>query len=137
MYDSTTNRVERISHSSVKSLLSELPGDNSILVVEIDGKSIQSWHDYISVIQEKFEFPTPCYNNMDRYNDWMRDLDWLNKEGFQLVIYNFSSFMQGDPELKQKIITRFSDTILPFWQEEIKHVVVGGKPKSFMVYLVD
>lgn len=134
--DAILNRVERISRSDVEPIISQSVGDDRIYVVEIDGTRIQSWHDYISVIQEEFRFPT-LYDNMDGYNDWMRDLDWLNKDGFLLMIHNFSKFMTNMPNLRDKIIGGFSNTILPFWKEEIKHVVVGGEPKSFMVYLVD
>jgi len=38
---------------------------------------------------------------------------------------------------KNNLINGYKETILPFWEEEVERVVVGGTPKSFKVYLVD
>lgn len=39
---------------------------------------------------------------------------------------------------KKKIIFEsFYDTIIPFWTEEVEHVVVEGKTKIFDVFVVD
>ncbi|MNP65100.1 hypothetical protein D3C76_1606630 [compost metagenome] len=78
-----------------------------------------------------------CDDSIDRYLDWIRDLDWLDSEGYVLIIKNYSSFMKADPNMKKQMISLFVDTILPYWEEEVKHVMVDGQPKRFMVYLVD
>lgn len=49
---------------------------------------------------------------------------------------HIDKFFQHEPELKNEIILDFKEIILPFWQEEVVDIVVGGKEKSFMVYLV-
>ena len=67
----------------------------------------------------------------------MTDLEWLNKEKYVLMIYHFDQFMQEDAVLKKNLITYFKEDILPFWEEEVTHTVVGAYPKSFNVYLVD
>ncbi|KQL34056.1 hypothetical protein AN960_20570 [Bacillus sp. FJAT-25509] len=74
---------------------------------------------------------------MDRYLDWIRDLDWIEKDSFAIVIYNYNDFLNTELELKDIIINTFKDTILPFWEEEVERVVVEGKAKSFKVYLVE
>jgi hypothetical protein len=38
---------------------------------------------------------------------------------------------------KADFIDHFKDFILPFWEDEVTRVFVGGKAKSFNVYLVD
>jgi hypothetical protein len=53
------------------------------------------------------------------------------------MIYDFEFFLREGPQLKESIIADFRDQILPFWEEEVIHVVVEGEPKSFNVYLVD
>ncbi|MDI7743145.1 barstar family protein [Lysinibacillus fusiformis] len=108
-----------------------------ILFIELEGANIQSWEDYISEIEHKFKFPSSCTDSIDRYLDWMRDLDWLEKEKYILVINNYKYFLKDSKELKNDIIRDFKETILPFWQTEVKDVIVDGKPKTFMVYLVE
>jgi hypothetical protein len=74
---------------------------------------------------------------MDGYLDWMRDLGWLNKESYTLIINEYNLFMKNNIDLKNKIISHFRHVILPFWKDEVEEVVVGGKGKCFTLYLVD
>ncbi|GAB1530034.1 MULTISPECIES: barstar family protein [Brevibacillus] len=137
MDEITNNKVLETNREKIESLKVELATTEGFHIVEMSGANIQSWKDYISEIQMKFKFPTSCLDSMDRYLDWIRDLDWLDKDGYVLIIYGYSDFLKDDPRLKKEIITDFTDVILPFWQEEVKEVVVEGKAKSFMVYLVE
>jgi predicted SnoaL-like aldol condensation-catalyzing enzyme len=113
-----------------------IPKEDSLYIAEINGNDIQNLQDYLNTINELFKFPIPT-RGLDGYLDWMRDLDWLHKEGYVLIINYFSFFLKDDPSLKSKIVSTFVDTILPFWQDEVTKVVVEGKAKSFIVYLVD
>lgn len=106
-------------------------------VVELHGKLIQSWEDYISKIEEFFELPTQWVNNIDSYLDWMRDLEWLGKDSYALIIYGHESFLEENLLLRDIIMEDFRDVILPWWQEEVEKCVVDGKTKPFNVYLVD
>lgn len=130
------NKVQEVSPEEIAIIKGELIGSPEILLVELNGSEIQSWEDYVSEIQQNFRFPTSCFDSVDRYLDWMRDLSWIEKEKYILVIHHFDTFLQHKPELKNEIVLDFKDTILPFWQEEVVEVVVDGKAKSFIVYLV-
>lgn len=132
-----SNKVQKVNSQDVEFIKEKLDSNDRVYVVEVSGSNIQSWEDYISEIQSKFLFPTSCVDNIDGYLDWMRDLDWLNKEEIVLIINDFSIFLKDDPKLKNEIISDFVDIILPFWQDEVKKVVVEGKAKPFIVYLVD
>jgi len=129
------NKIFKASQPEVEVILKNVNSD--IHVVEIDGRKIQSWQDYISEIETKMKFPTTCIDSIDRYLDWITDLTWLEKKGYILIIYNFTEFIKNDLSLKSELIEDFKRTILPFWQEEIKEVVVNGEPQRFNVYLVD
>jgi hypothetical protein len=137
MRQTFSNTVLTINSKDIESIKEKLEVNDKIFVVELDGTNIQSWRKYISEIQSKFRFPTPCFDSYDRYLDWMRDLEWLNKDEFVLIINYFSVFLKDDPELRNQIISDFVEVILPFCQDEIKKVVVEGKAKPFVVYLVD
>ncbi|BBI33836.1 barstar family protein [Cohnella abietis] len=130
------NKVLETNIANIYSIKSDLL-NNKYHIAEISGAYIQTWEEYVTEIQSKFIFPTACIDSMDRYLDWIRDLDWLGKDGYALIIYDFSEFLKNAPKLKQEIVADFTDIILPFWQEEVEEVVVGAKAKAFMVYLVD
>ncbi|MBS4751181.1 hypothetical protein KG091_08970, partial [Carnobacteriaceae bacterium zg-ZUI78] len=65
------------------------------------------------------------------------------------VIKNFRKFMvetksdrehANDSEYirdKEYIMWNFEEVILPFWEEEIEQIVVGGEKRVFNVYCVD
>ncbi|XRG79820.1 barstar family protein [Rossellomorea sp. GAMAL-10_SWC] len=131
------NKIYKITSSEISQIKKEMIHDPSLFLVEMDGEKIHTWEEYIVQIERKFEFPTTCIDSMDRYLDWIRDLDWIEKDSFVIVIYNYNDFFSSELELKNKIINGFKDTILPFWEEEVERVVVEGKAKSFKVYLVE
>lgn len=106
-------------------------------VVEIDGKSVGSWEDYITKIEKAFDFPTSCLDTVDGYLDWIRDLSWIGKESYKLVIHDYNYFLAKEPKLKASIMNDFNEIILPFWQDEVQSTVIGGEPNSFDVYLVE
>ncbi|WP_289142938.1 hypothetical protein [uncultured Brevibacillus sp.] len=130
------NKVEVVNIEDIKAIKKNVTSDAKIFLAEVNGSTIHSWEDFISEMQDKFKFPTPCFDSVDRYLDWMRDLGWLEYEKYILVINDSKLFLQGKPELKNEIFSDFKNIILPFWQEEVEEVIVGGKAKSFMVYLV-
>jgi len=130
------NKVYEVSPEDFAKLKLEFIDNQEIFLVELSGSEIQSWDDYVTMMQTNFRFPTTCNDSVDRYLDWMRDLSWIEKEKFILVIHQFDRFLQNMPELKSEIISDFIDIILPFWQEEVSQVIVGGRAKNFLVYLV-
>jgi hypothetical protein len=131
------NRLVNVDQNEIYELKHNISKDK-IHMVELDGKCIHSWIDYISEMQTKFKFPTSCMDSFDRYLDWITDLHWLgDKEQFILIIHNYNEFIKDDPLMKKNIITTLEDHVLPFWEVEVEHVVVGGRRKSFMVYLVE
>jgi hypothetical protein len=129
------NRIVEISNDESETIIQEIRSNSKVFVVEIDGNKIASWNDYVSEIQDKFNFPTPCNDSVDRYLDWIRDLQWIEEDDIAIIINNYDEFLNKDPKLKNEIISDFNDVILPFWQEEVMEVVVEGQPKRFMLYL--
>ncbi|PGL72719.1 barstar family protein [Bacillus sp. AFS055030] len=139
------NKIYKITTQEISEIKEEMTHDHSLFLVELDGKKIQTWEDYIIEVEKKFKFPRSCEYMWDRYLDWIRDLTWFEEdeyednkiEKFALIIYNFNKFSRKNDSLKRKIIDQFNRLILPFWEEEVERVVVEGKAKSFKVYLVE
>ncbi len=83
------------------------------------------------------DFPVEKRESIDAYEDWIMDLEWLQKDGYTVIIYNNEYFMNEDPYYKSIIMDGFISDILPWWQEDIKYFSGGLEPKPFNVYLVD
>lgn len=131
------NTILFINKETLEKLKEQYHDRYTTHVVELKGEEIHNWSDYITEVQSKFEFPSDCLDSVDRYLDWIRDLSWLKKDEYVLIINNYSMFMKNNDHLRNQIIEDFTDLILPFWEEEVKQVVVKGKAKPFMIYLVD
>ena len=139
------NKIYNISQSEIAKLKDQMISDTSLFLVEIDGEKIQTWKEYITEVETKFEFPRSCEFMGDRYLDWITDLTWFEEgkykenkiDKFAIIIFKYSEFCVNKLSTKVEIIEDFYETILPFWEEEVQRVVVGGKPKSFNLYLVD
>jgi len=105
-------------------------------LAEIHGQEIQSWDEYLDKIEVAFQFPSKWRVNLHGYVDWMKDLDWLGKESYILIIHDYSSFLLQDLECKELVMEIFNDEILPWWQKDVALYVAGWKPKRFNIYLV-
>jgi hypothetical protein len=134
-------KIEFVSLNEILDIKKKIEKDNSLFLAEINkNNDVQLLQDYLDGMKDLFQFPFRneiSYNlSLDGYYDWMRDLDWLDKDGYILVIYNYNDFLNGDLEAKRKVIYGVIDTILPFWKEEVLRTVVEGIAKTFIVYLV-
>jgi hypothetical protein len=109
----------------------------SIFVAEIEGKKIKTEEDYFREVWLAFDFPPALRPSWAGHDDWIRDLDWLNADGYLFFVYDFPQFLRNDHDSKAFFAKHFQDFILPFWEDEVTRVVVGGKAKSFNVYLVE
>lgn len=129
------NKIYYISWSEIDGVRDRYQKDKSYFIAELNGRSIKTLHDYFEAINKLFKFPIPSFG-FDGYLDWMRDLSWLGKDGYALLITSFNTFLIKDFVSKNKITMYFEKAILPFWQKEVEKVVVDGKAKPFIVYLV-
>jgi hypothetical protein len=128
--------IHHISNEEFDLIYRGFSDDMSVWVGEIDGRIVDSWKDYARQVSRAFRFPTPCENSIDAYLDWIRDLDWLEKDGYILVIRDFGMLLRNDPKLKKEIIDDFLDVVLPWWEGDVEKYSVGGKAKCFSVYLI-
>ena len=131
------NAIINLNIAEAEKIKQEMNKNTSFFLVELNGIDIQSWEEYISTIEEKMKFPSSCIDSIDRYLDWIRDLSWLEKDGYTIIIYDSDRFLSEDQRTKNIVLESFEDTVLPWWQEEVKQYMVGGKAKPFNVYLVE
>ena len=105
------------------------------IILELDGKNMQTKEQFFLEVEKGFSFPRPCEGSLDRFLDWMCDLDWIRSDKIYLIIKNAAFFLENDKQFKEVIFKCFEEDILPFWEKEVETVIVGGKPKVFNVYL--
>ena len=130
------NKIYHVSHADFKKIKEGFAEDETLFVAEIDGREIKNLQDYFNKISYICDFPT-ISKSFGSYGDWLGDLDWLGKDGYAVIIYNYSEFMKNDLQSKNHVIESFNDLILPWWETEVEKCVVAGKAKPFNVYLVD
>lgn len=128
------NRIYHINKKQVKEYLPHQDDTNK--VIHIDFKNIKSWKEYAEVMEKELDFPRPVDGSPNRFLDWIRDLTWYNYVRYDIFIYHFSNLSTKNFESAYEIYREFQETILPFWEHEVVHTVVEGKPKKFNVYFV-
>lgn len=131
-----TNKIICASAKEVRNIKSKLEQKGECFIVEIEGGKCLRLTDYLSAMSNLLQFPIKA-KGLDGYNDWMRDLSWLSKEQIIIIITEFSKFLQKDVSYKKMIIEDFNEIILPWWESEVVHCVIGGKTKKMSVYLVE
>jgi hypothetical protein len=138
------NRVLRVSEAEIGEIMKSVDDDTFVVNIR-GGGSIQSWMEFAEKMKVQFDFPRGYWDfviedaglGLMRYYDWMTDLYWVKENKIIVTIHQYSAFMMNNLALKKEILTMFKDDILPFWEEEVVHVVVEGQPRSFMLYLTD
>jgi len=130
------NKIYHLSSAEMKERKKSLEIDESLFLIEIDGKTIHTRAEYLAIVSKLCRFPiSSC--NFDSYEDWMTDLSWLKKDAYAIIIYNFSHFLDQDTESKGFVMEGFSELLLPWWEGDVEKHVVDGKAKPFNVYLVE
>lgn len=129
------NRIIYTSDKEITEVSERLKQDDKTYVVEIEGKKCSYLPDYLNLISNLFQFPIKA-KGLDGYNDWMRDLSWINKKQIVIIIYNFQQFLQKDISSKTAILEDFNEIILPWWESEVVDCVVGGEIRRMLVYLI-
>lgn len=105
-----------------------------IYYVELDGNRIQTEEELLNNLKVLFDMPD--VHNWDAVYDWLGDLSWLNYESYLLIITNYSKLLGDNLASKQIFLDILKDTV-EWWDGDVEKYVVGGKKKSFNVYLVD
>lgn len=133
---SVRNEARRISGEECGRLLASIDHSSTFVVV-IEGSRYRDWEGFADDIAEIFDFPMRDQRNPDAFLDWIRDLDWLNKDAYALFILDFPRFMEDNPRDKKWTVGLFTSWILPFWERGVEQCVVEGRAKPFDLYLVD
>lgn len=103
-------------------------------IVEIPGNEIHNEKEFLTFMEQSFKLPDSA--GWDSYADWMTDLDWIASRHICIVINDYKRFLEFDTKSKKVAMSIFKADILPFWEREVLDTMVGGKTKSFMVYMV-
>lgn len=132
------NRMITTTENEFQKEFKEISSEYNVHKIEIDGSKIQTWEDYIKIIEKDFQFPTTCIDNIDRYLDWIRDLTWFDdNDAFIILIRNSKQFFINNRKLRDITLGDLQDGVLPFWESEVEKYVVGGKRRLFRVYLIE
>ncbi|SKA15563.1 hypothetical protein SAMN02745116_02613 [Pilibacter termitis] len=132
------NRIHKITLEEVSKIERQAKSEHGY-IVKIDGKELATYNQYMLILAEKFVFKQDVENNVDAFLDWMRDFNNLQSKGylsFNLIIFNWRLIFKGDKKIQEELIDDL-EFIIDFWENEVEHVVVGGKKSSFQVYLVE
>ena len=105
--------------------------------VIIEGSKINSYQDFIDAIEKKLAFPGNCAGSIDCYLHWIRDLSWLPYNTYVFIITHTEDLRQRNAALLQDIVRDFDEIIIPFWDHESVHCIIGGERKIIHLVLAN
>lgn len=130
------NKILYINQSEYKNIIQKINIDSNTFCVEIEGKNCKVISDYLTEASIKLQFPM-ISKGFDGYEDWIRDLSWIKEEKIVVAINHYNEFLCNDLDKKHIVIESFEDIVFPWWESEVCEHMVEGKPRSFMVYLIE
>ena len=101
--------------------------------ITVDGSIVFRYRDFINIIQKEPDFPRDCEGSIDRYPDWMTDLQWTPYNRIVIRIVNSSRLANG--YRTNEIVPDFNEHILPFWKDEYMRCIVNPTPKEIVLEL--
>jgi RNAse (barnase) inhibitor barstar len=81
----------------------------------IDGGQCKTLVDFIDQVGKAFHFPDYFGENMDAVWDCIRDLEWIDKEDYALVIINYDNFLIGESSETKDSIVDFINKVKGDW----------------------
>ena len=103
-------------------------------VAFFDGKQIQNKEELFHFLEKIVGLPDA--NNWSSITDWLTDLSWIKAKEYSFIFENYDSFLKDDLSSKDLFLEILEEDVLPWWESEVEKHVVGGKVKSFQVYIV-
>ena len=90
------------------------------IILELDGKNMQTKEQFFLEVEKGFSFPRPCEGSLDRFLDWMCDLDWIRSDKIYLIIKNAAFFLENDKQFKEVIFKCFEKISYLFGKRKLK-----------------
>lgn len=113
-----------------------IKADPILLHFSVDGSNCPDRKSFFENVGREMNFPTPVGSKFSAFSDWMTNLSWLPDErGICLEITEFEMVLKEEPRWKQTLMDVFREDILPFWEDEVTRVMVGGKRRQFYILL--
>lgn len=130
------NKIIYVTREQSKVIKRDALQSKDTFLAEIDGTKIKTEEDYVQAMASAFDFPCELPEmKIGWYNDYINDLMWIKQKSIILIIHDYDSMLVDNLEIKEIIIEYFEEITLPWWEGEIIGHMVGGTPRSFLVYL--
>ena len=116
------------------SIISDMNEQTDMIIINIDGKEVQTKDSFFKHMEEALSFPEKCNGKYARFEDSMTDLSWLPQDrGICIIINGYDEFLKNDLKNKTIIEEIFKKNVIPFWTDGVTKYVKGGKPRKCFV----
>ncbi len=132
------NRIVYVNEQEADAVKAEALQKENVFFAELDGRSIQTEADYVREMELVMNCPyekSDMYLKLGWYHDWICELLWLGEKDVVLLLRGYDFMLRNNEKTKKRIVEDFEEIPLPWWEGEVIGHMVGGKPRSFMVYL--
>ena len=129
-YEIVKNKIHYITKLEMQD---RLPFSGFVAI--FDGKQIQYKEELFHFLEKTVGLPDT--NNWSSITDWLTDLSWIKSETCTFIFENDDSFLKDDLSSKDLFLEILEEDVLPWWESDVEKHVVGGKVKSFQVYIVE
>ena len=129
-FESMKNRIHNITKLEMQD---RLPFSGFVAIFY--GKQIQKKEELFHFLKKIVGLPDA--NNWSSITDWLTDLSWIKAEEYSFIFENYDSFLKDDLSSKDLFLEILEEDVLPWWESDVEKHVVGGKVKSFQVYIVE
>jgi hypothetical protein len=88
----------------------DIAKEKGIRLIELDGTKIEGKADLLASLSEGFEFPDYFGGNWDALDECLRDLSWLEANGYAIVMEKSEAFWKADTDLAGELVTAWTSS---------------------------
>lgn len=127
---------EWIKGAEIEAVTSKYKNNPECCFVFLDGREITTRDEYYKALEKQLQLNETFSNNYSAYCDMMCDpYTYYNKQCIVFVIDFYEQFLRGDVS-KEMIEEIFDESIMPFFDEDIKGVMDNETNHEIHVYCV-
>ena len=131
------NKMNEILKISINEVSKYKEKYKDVYIVELDGKEIKNWNDYINLAIKFFKLEWLEYD-ANQHVDNMTSIELvLDYTSFLLIVYNYNEFMNRSKKDKMLFEEAYREDLLPWYDSEIVKCKVEGKRVDFNVLLIE
>lgn len=104
-------------------------------VIYINCRKYENTKEVMKYLWKHFKMPKNETFSIDAFLDWFTDESYLKETSYIFILKNFDEGFNKQCDQKRELLEMFTFDSIFWWEQDVKVIVVEGKPKKIDVII--